>query len=89
MMRLRVSLSGAWSDTDSVSCNCFSASASIPGTTPQVDRLMCRMPMFSPWGLLTSSKKRSTLSMLSSGSPMPMSTMLDTGRPLSSWVKST
>ena len=54
-----------------------------------MDRLICRIPMFIPWGLLTSSKKRSTLSMLSSGSPIPMSTMLETGRPLSSWVNST
>ena len=85
----RVSLSGAWRDTDSVSCKFSSASASIWGTMPQVDRLICRMPMFSPLGLLTSAKNFSTLSLLSSGSPIPISTMLEMARPLSNWVNST
>ena len=41
----------------------------------QVDRLICRMEIFIPSGLFTSSRKRSTLSRLSRGSPMPISTM--------------
>ena len=89
MMRLRVALSGAWSETDSVSCKLSSASASIPGTTPQVESEMCRMPMFIPSGWLMSSKKRSTFFRLSIGSPMPIRTMLEISRPESSCVKST
>lgn len=58
-------------------------------TAPQVDREMWRMPMFRPSAWLTSSRKRRTLSRLSMGSPMPIKTMLEMGRPLSIWVKST
>ena len=47
---LRVALSGAWSETESVSCRFSSASASMPGTTPQVESEMWRIPMFSPSG---------------------------------------
>ena len=89
MMRLRVALSGAWSETDSVSCKLSSASASMPGTTPQVESEMWRMPMFIPSGWLMSSKKRSTFFRLSIGSPMPIRTMLEISRPESSCVKST
>ena len=39
------------------------------------------MPMFIPEGELTSLRKRTTLSKLSSGSPMPMSTRWFTGFP--------
>ena len=55
----------------------------------QVDRLMWRMEMFMPSGLFTSSRNRSTLSKLSRGSPMPIRTIWDTGRPESIWVKRT
>ena len=89
MIRLRVSLSGAWRDTDSVSCSSNSAKRRMPGMTPQVERLMCRIPMFSPSGWFTNSRNRSTLSRLSMGSPIPMRTILDTGTPLSDWVKIT
>ena len=61
----------------------------MPGTTPQVDRLIWRMPMFSPSGWFTSRRKRSTLSRLSRGSPIPISTILEISRPESSWVNST
>ena len=59
------------------------------GTTPQVEREMCRMPMFCPSGWFTSSRKRRTLSRLSIGSPMPIKTMLETGSPESFWTKIT
>ena len=88
-MRLRVALSGAWSETESVSCRFSSASASMPGTTPQVESEIWRIPMFSPSGWFTSCRKRSTFTRLSSGSPMPMRTMLEMSFPESSWVKST
>ena len=42
-----------------------------------------------PSGLFTSSRKRITLSKLSSGSPMPIRTMWEISRPESSWVNST
>ena len=61
----------------------------MPGTTPQVESEMCRMPMFIPSGWLMSSKKRSTFFRLSIGSPMPIRTMLEISRPESSCVKST
>ena len=85
----RVSSSGAWRDTDNVNCNPRWASLSILSVSPQVDREMCRMPMFSPSGWLTRVRNFITVSKLSSGSPMPMRTMLETGSPLSSWVNST
>ena len=47
------------------------------------------MPMFIPSGWFTSSRNRSTLSRLSMGSPIPISTMLETSAPESIWVKST
>ena len=50
---------------------------------------MCRMEIFMPSALLTSSKNRITLSKLSSGSPIPISTMWLTGKPESIWVNST
>ena len=89
MIRSRTSSLGAWRETDSVSCSFRFASSSIFGTRPQVLRLMCRMEMFMPSGLFTSSRKRITLSKLSSGSPMPISTMWEMGRPESTCVNST
>ena len=62
---------------------------SICSAKPQVDREMCRIPMFSPSGWFTSSRNRSTLSRLSMGSPMPISTILEMGAPESFWVKIT
>ena len=50
---------------------------------------MWRIPMCSPSGLLTSSRNRRTLSRLSRGSPIPISTILETSSPESSWVNST
>ena len=50
---------------------------------------MCRIPMFSPSGWFTSSRNRSTLSRLSSGSPMPIKTILEMGSPESFWAKIT
>ena len=47
------------------------------------------MPMFKPLGWLTSVRNFSTVSILSKGSPIPISTMLETGSPLSNWVKRT
>ena len=67
----------------------LAASSSIFGTRPQVLRLMWRMEIFMPSGWFTSSRKRMTLSKLSSGSPMPMSTMWEMGRPESICVNST
>ena len=63
--------------------------SSIFGTRPQVERLICCIEIFIPSGLFTSSKKRNTLARLSSGSPMPISTIWDTGSPESTWVNST
>ena len=80
----RVSSSGACSDTESVSCISRSARSSKRSISPQVESEMWRMPMFAPSGLFTSSRKRMTLSKLSSGSPMPMSTMFDIVFPESS-----
>ena len=77
----RVSSSGAWRDTDSVNCNPYRASLSILSTRPQVDREMWRMPMFIPSGWFTRVRNRITVSKLSRGSPMPMSTMLEMGAP--------
>ena len=85
-MLLRISLLGACSDTDRVSCSFFSASMSILGTRPQVDRLMLRMPMLTPSGEVIFSRKRITSSKLSSGSPMPMSTMWEMRSPMSFWA---
>ena len=84
-----VSSSGACSETDSVSCRSRSASASNFSVIPQVDSDMCRMPIFIPCGWFTSSRKRMTLSKLSSGSPMPIRTILDIGLPESSCENST
>ena len=42
---------------------------------------MCRMLMLRPSGWLMSSRNRMTVSKLSSGSPMPINTMCETGRP--------
>ena len=89
MILLRVSSSGAWRETDNVNCNPYWASLSICSTKPQVDREMCRIPMFSPSGWFTRVKKRKTVSKLSKGSPIPIKTMLETGTPLSIWVNST
>ena len=47
------------------------------------------MPMFIPSGWFTRVRNRITVSKLSRGSPMPMSTMLEMGAPLSIWVNST
>ena len=49
-MPLRMSLLGAWRETERVSWSFFSASWSIFGTRPQVERLMFRIPMFTPSG---------------------------------------
>ena len=76
-------MSGACSDTDSVSCRCRFASSSIFGTKPQVDRLMLRIPMLTPSGQEMISRKSITLSKLCSGSPMPIRTMWDTRSPVS------
>ena len=54
-----------------------------------MDREICRIPMFSPSGWFTRVRNFITVSKLSSGSPIPMSTMLEMGAPLSSWVNST
>ena len=50
---------------------------------------MCRMEICIPSGLFTSSRKRITLSKLSSGSPMPMSTIWEMGWPESTCVNRT
>ena len=85
----RVSLSGAWRETDSVSCKPSSERRRMPGTSPQVEREMCRIPMFMLSGGFTSSRKRITASKLSSGSPMPISTMFEIVSPESSCENST
>ena len=72
-----------------LSCSFFFASSSIFGTRPQVDRLMWRMEMFIPSSLFTSSRNRITLSKLSRGSPIPIRTMWEMGKPESTWVNST
>ena len=82
-MPLRISLLGAWSETERVSCSFFSASWSIFGTRPQVERLMFRIPMLTPSGEVMFSRNRITSSKLSSGSPMPMSTMWEMRSPMS------
>ena len=53
---------GAWSETESVSCSLSSSSRRIMGTSPQVEREICRIPMFSPSGWLTSRRKVMTFS---------------------------
>ena len=50
---------------------------SICSVRPQVDREICRIPMFSPSGWFTRVRNFITVSKLSSGSPIPMSTMLE------------
>ena len=51
-------------------------SAAIPGSIPTVETVMCRAPMPNPSGALRIVRAVSTASQLSSGSPMPMNTML-------------
>ena len=85
-MPLRMSLLGAWREAERVSWSFFSASWSIFGTRPQVERLMFRIPMFTPSGDEMFSRKRMTSSKLSSGSPMPISTMWEMRSPMSFWA---
>lgn len=76
-------LSAAWSEMESVSWSFFFISSSIFGTTPQVESDILRIERLRPFSSVTSSMKRMTLSKLSSGSPMPMSTICDTLSPSS------
>jgi len=50
---------------------------------------MLRIPMLTPSGEVIFSRNFITSSKLSSGSPIPISTILEMGRPESSWEKST
>ncbi len=79
----RIPFVGACRLTESVRPSFFCASFSIMGTRPQVERLMLRMPMFTPCGQEMIDRKSITLSKLSSGSPMPISTMCETRSPVS------
>ena len=56
-------------------------SRSMPGTTPLVLMVMCRAPRPNRSVSLSASAAASTASVLSSGSPMPMNTMLVTRWP--------
>ena len=47
---------------------------------------MFRIPMFTPSGEEMFSRKRMTSSKLSSGSPMPISTMWEMRSPMSFWA---
>ena len=48
----------------------------LPGTTPEVLTVMCRAPMPSRSGSFSRRTDSNTRSVLLSGSPMPMNTML-------------
>ena len=71
---------------DRVSWSLRSASRSIWGTMPQVDRLMLRIPMLTPSGDEIRERNFITWSKLSSGSPMPMRTMWEMRSPMSFWA---
>ena len=67
---------GAWSEMASRNCSGRLANSSMPGRMPTVDTVMCRAPIPSPSGLLRIVSAVSTAGQLSSGSPIPMKTML-------------
>ena len=52
-----------------------------PGTLPEVEMVIWRAPMFSPWGSRMMVSAASRLSMLARGSPIPMNTRLSTRSP--------
>ncbi len=75
----RTSRSGsraAWSETASVNCGPSAVRRRIPGTTPDVETVMWRAPSPNRRRSFSASMAASTRSRLSSGSPMPMNTML-------------
>ena len=49
---------GAWSETESSNWMPSAASRAKPGTTPQVDRVMCRAPRLGPRPALMSFSAR-------------------------------
>ena len=63
----------------SLNCSGRSPSATIPGSTPTVETVMCRAPMPSPAGEFSTVKVGSTAFQFMSGSPIPMKTMFVTG----------
>ena len=89
MILERVSLSGAWRDTDSVSCSSSSASRPNAGPRGRRWRGRCAASRCScPSGLVDQLQRTAApCRRLSSGSPMPMSTMLEMGRPESVWAE--
>ena len=62
MVWRRISSFGAWSDTDSVTGRFSSANWYIFGTSPQVERLTLRKPMFTPSSSRSRRRNRQTLS---------------------------
>ena len=80
MSRFRIPSLGACRETQSVTRSPVSVSARMRPGRPQVDTDTCRMLMFSPPGSPSILRKVTTLSKLSSGSPLPISTTLSTGR---------
>ena len=69
---LRSSPSAAWSDIASRTPSPDSASARMPGITPEVETVMWRMPRLRSFGSFSILMDLSTASVLRNGSPMPM-----------------
>ncbi len=74
--RSRSVSSAAWRLIARFTCGSSSIMRSMPGTTPEVLTVMCRAPIPSRSGSFSRRTASNTRSVLLSGSPMPMKTML-------------
>ena len=75
MSMRRNSSEGACTEMASRNCSGRCASASMPGSTPTVETVMCRAPMPHPLGSLRIVSTTVTAFQFIMGSPMPMKTM--------------
>ncbi len=71
----RSSSLGAWIESASRNCSLRWPSATMPGSTPTVETVMCRAPIPKPLGSLRTVSTCSTAFQFISGSPIPINTM--------------